>query len=173
MKTVILAIVLVALNLASFSLKAQVYPCAGAGPGEVVVGQTPGGNGAAPSLLCQQAGASPSQPAQRQPHWEARWGAIATDEPHGVVGSSTDWLSKDTAELMAMKDCRDKSGVDCKLQLSFFNSCGALVVGKSSMIVVSDNTEAQAGKYGVDECSKTSEDCHVYFTTCSKAALVY
>src|SRR5688572_7657124 len=52
------------------SAQAQQYPCGnGPGPGEVVVGQTPGGQGHAPILLCQYVGeGSGSQGSDESPY---------------------------------------------------------------------------------------------------------
>lgn len=137
------------------------------------MGQTQGGNGVASVPLCQSADGQTDASTQAPTlHWESRWGAIATDEPHGVLGSVTDMRSQRAAEKGAMDDCKAKGGVNCTIQLPYKNACTALVVGDSKFIVTVDKTAEMAGKQGIDGCSKESANCHVYFTACSPPALV-
>lgn len=156
------------------SVHAQTYPCSGAGAGEVVVGQTGASNGIASVPLCQHAGNSDasSSPSQPQSHWKSRWGAIATDEPHGALGFSSGIKSGSSAEKAAINDCKAKGGVNCTVQVSYSNACGAVVVGDTVFNANWGNSVQEAVKKGIDMCNKASTNCHAYFTTCSPPVLV-
>jgi len=101
--------------------------------------------------------------------WESRWGAIATDEPHGVVGSSSGLTGENLARKLAMVDCRSKGGVNCTLQIVFSNGCGALLVGDKTFNLDVGETEGIAIQKAMDVCKDGDTGCHVYFTTCSPA----
>lgn len=166
------AFILIALSLcllmAGEYCQAQAYPCGGPGPGEVVVGQTQGGQGVASVPLCQRvdqrSAQSPQAPA---PKWESRWGAIATDGDKGVIGSSSGSASRAVAEHTAMTDCQSKGGAPCKLQVSYANGCGALVVGDKAFDADWGSTKEEAIGKATKVCSAESANCHAYFTTCS------
>jgi hypothetical protein len=163
MKVLILICLELILLAANLPVCAQVHPCSGPGPGEVVVGQTQGGQGVASVPLCQSAD---QQQASAPPSlkWESRWGAVATDASHGALGSVTDIPNQRAAEKGAIDDCKAKGGVNCTIQLPYKNACTALVVGDTKFIVTVDKTAEIAGKQGIDGCSKDSANCHVYFT---------
>jgi hypothetical protein len=145
--------------------EAQTYPCSNPGPGEVVVGQTQGGNGLAPMQLCQRAGAQSSQP---EIQWETRWGAIATDEPHGVLGVSNNQLTRSVAEQAAIADCQAKGGSPCKLELPYQNSCAAFTVSDSGYNTAADITVGMAAQRGMMTCKNAGEsNCRTYYTGCS------
>jgi len=174
MKQLFLCAFLLALMLVHPSGHAQTYPCAGsgAGPGEVVVGQTQAGNGVASFLLCQSQDDAQGAAAQPQPQWSTRWGAIVTDEPHGIVGSSAGTASEALAERTAMIDCKAKGGVNCTKQISFSNSCAALLVGDKTFNVNSGETEAIASQKAMAVCTANDTGCQVYFKICSLPARI-
>lgn len=158
------------LLLAAGHVRAQAYPCGGPGPGEVVVGQTQGGQGVASVPLCQRVDQqSPQTPQPAPPQWASRWGAIATDGDKGVVGSASGSASRAIAEKTAMSDCQSKGGAPCKLQVSYANGCGALVVGDKVFDADWGNTKEEAIGKATKVCSAESANCHAYFTTCSPA----
>lgn len=163
------------LALALFSsAHAQVHPCGGPGPGEVVVGQTDASNGVAAVPLCRSVD-DPSDTATQAPslHWETRWGATATDASSGALGSVTGMQSQKAAEKGALADCKAKGGINCVLQLPYKNGCTAMIVGDSKFLVTADRTIATASQQGIEACSKVSSNCQVYFTACSPPAVVH
>lgn len=154
---------------------AQVHPCSGPGPGEVVVGQTEGGNGLAPVPLCQSSdsvgGTTDTQASAL--HWESRWGSIATDEVHGVLGIAQNMTSKRKAERGALADCKNKGGTQCELKNTYANACGAMVMGKTGFNVGSASTKELAIQSGMKICEDSGDsDCHVYYAACSPPAVV-
>ncbi|SFR90128.1 protein of unknown function [Dyella sp. OK004] len=123
----------------------------------------------------------PSYNQQQQPQstpstllgkWESRWGAIATDESNGVVGSSTGMLKEQQAKDAAIADCKTKGGATCKFAVSYANGCGAMVVGDKRFNVDRAATEQEAIKLSMKACSAEDTNCHVYFSSCSQAVLV-
>lgn len=175
MKVFGLALIGMLMLCTSLPGRAQVHPCGGPGPGEVVVGQTETGNGLAPVPLCQSSnGVGGTTDAQAPAlHWESRWGAIATDEPHGVLGSVTNMSSRRDAEKAAMEDCKAKGGENCKLETWYSNGCAALILGDNFYNVTAGTSIAQAIEEGMKTCSaKGQTGCHVYFKACSPPAPV-
>jgi hypothetical protein len=102
------------------------------------------------------------------PRWVSRWGAIATDEPNGVLGAVTNMPSKRKAGNAALADCKTKGGSKCKLETSYSNGCAALVVGEKVYNVGSAATENEAIQSGMKICSAAGDGgCHVYYSACS------
>jgi hypothetical protein len=124
----------------------------------------PGPQGCAPIPDYNQ---NQGQPQASPIQWRSTWGAIATDTAAGSLGSATGKVSADEAEEAALADCRAKGGNNCKLQISYRNGCGAVVVGGDDLEINSAATLDEAIQKGMDLCNSVSKDCHVYFTTCS------
>ncbi len=105
----------------SVPAKAQ-YPCAGAGPGEIVVGQTPGSQAHAPVLLCQFVGESgdessdgPSRPAAPPVEIQPSYMAAATH-----IDTSEYWVSRghwtaEAANKRVMEACTVDMGKGCTI----------------------------------------------------------
>ena len=171
MKTLVVLGLIVSSLFAFQSVNAQVHPCGGPSPGEVVVGQTQGGQGVASVPLCQSADQqqTPQAPGLK---WESRWGAIATDSDKGIVGSASDSTNRGLAESKAVADCQTKGGSQCKLQISYSNGCGAMVLGDNAFALNIGSTKEEAIAKATKVCSADSKNCQAYFTSCSPAALV-
>lgn len=164
---------LLGLTLLHRSAHAQAYPCSGPGPGEVVVGETQAGNGVASVPLCQRLNGS-SQGAASQPQWQDRWGAIATDEPHGILGSVTGMKNRSLAEQGALVDCRAKGGKSCKLETWYNNGCATLTVGDRGYNVNHSATLELAVLEGLKMCKADGDaGCRTYFSACSPAVRIH
>jgi len=111
----------------------------------------------------QQAPQQQTPPAQ----WADRWGAIATFEPNGSLGTVTGMPDQRSAEQTALASCQSKHGSTCKIQLSYRNQCAAMVVGGKIFNVNPGNTVEEAAKKGMSMCSTAANDCHVYYSACS------
>jgi hypothetical protein len=105
--------------------------------------------------------------AHAPPKWETRWGAIATDAEHAKLGVVIAASNKRMAELGALEDCKNKGGSNCKLQLSYYNQCAAMVVGDRVMNTGSAATLEEAKQMGLSECQKDDSNCRVYYSGCS------
>lgn len=66
------------------------------------------------------------------PQWESRWGAIATDDDKGVIGSAANMQEKEQAEQTALNDCKAKGGTECELAKWYSNGCVAMIIGKKN-----------------------------------------
>lgn len=98
--------------------------------------------------------------------WRPRWGAIATD-PSGKTGIAGNASSKAKAEKAALNQCKDKGGADCRVNISYRNSCGVLAWGGGFMAVASADTLSEASQLALGNCSKDSSECEIFFSNCS------
>ena len=105
-------------------------------------------------------------------HWESRWGAIATDDTLGVLGVSSDVSTRASAEKKAINDCQTKGGKQCALNISYDNTCAAMIVGDEGYSVRTGGTKEEAISYATKDCSASYHSCHTYYFNCSKPVLV-
>jgi hypothetical protein len=111
-----------------------------------------------------------SQPPQTPPQiWVDHYGAVATYEPGGVLGSATNMRSESGAKRSAMEDCQAKGGgSNCKFQISYRNGCVVLLVGDKFFNFASAETIEAATKSGMKVCTADGNtNCHVYYSACS------
>ena len=104
--------------------------------------------------------------------WQTRWGAIATDGIRGTLGTASDMQTKASAEKTAIEDCRNKGGTQCVLNVSYGNACGAMFVGDHGFSVNTGDTVDEANNAARQACSAKDQNCHAYYSNCSKPALV-
>ena len=122
----------------------------------------------------------PAPSGQRAPTQQApavspasRWGAIATDGVKGVLGTAVGEESERRAERTAMADCQAKGGSPCKLQLTYSNGCGAMIVGSKGFSTAGAGTKEEAIQKGMAICQADGDTaCHVYYSDCSPAGRV-
>jgi len=99
------------------------------------------------------------------PVWRDRWGAISLG---GELVTGADGLSsKRQAERAALSACRAKGGSNCEVILTYNNGCGVMVWGKTQWQTVRHTSIEAAAKVGKERCSKVTEDCQVYYASCS------
>lgn len=102
------------------------------------------------------------------PQWVTRWGAIATYEPDGSLGTATNMSSQSQAEQAALADCQSKHESACKVQLSYFNQCAAMVISDKGYNTGSAATVDQAVQAGMRICRDSGDpNCRVYYSACS------
>ncbi|MDR2220309.1 MAG: DUF4189 domain-containing protein [Methylobacillus sp.] len=107
-------------------------------------------------------------PQPPSPVWEDRWGAVATDAPHGIFGSAANMRSKSSAEQTAMADCKAKGGINCIVENWYSNSCAVMVVGDGGYNVTARDTLVEATERGMRYCTDAKRtNCRVHFSTCS------
>lgn len=109
---------------------------------------------------------TPAQPPP--PQWASQWGAIATYEPNGSLGTTTNMPSQRQAEQTALMDCQSMHGSICKIQLSYHNQCAAMIVSDKGFNTGSAATADQAIQRGMKICKDSGDpNCHVYYSACS------
>lgn len=136
-------------------------------------GMIPYGTAQDQSVCGPAPSSQPAQPKAPAIVWESRWGAIATDGDKGVLGTSINEKSQKKAESKAMADCQAKGGSPCKLQISYSNGCGAMVVGSNGFSTAYAGTKEEAIEKSMAVCKSDGDSaCHVYYTECSPAKRV-
>ncbi len=159
------------------SVYAQTPHVCGAGPGpnEVMAGMQPGGNGIAPTPLCywkQQSQQGGSQPPPRPTgYWVKTWGAIATSETGGALGTVVGVDSQKEAEKIAMQECIAKGGGGCKVGISYHNQCAIMLVGKGVALARAESIDIAKAE-GLKECKAKGDNCRVYYSACTEPRFV-
>jgi len=109
----------------------------------------------------------PTQPQSPSEQWQDQWGAIATDIANKSVGTSTNKFSQQSAEEMAIADCRSKGGKNCEIEIAYRNECTALAAGDTGHNAKAGFTIAAAMQSAMKVCSAADNNCQVYYTACS------
>lgn len=113
----------------------------------------------------QQQSQEPSPP---PPKWATRWGAIATDFSHNAAGASFNQLSKGEAILSAIDNCRENGGILCKIEITYFNQCVAMLGGKDGHVSYGAPTIEEAIRLSKKSCTDAGDTtCQVLYTSCS------
>ena len=99
-----------------------------------------------------------------EPVWKTRWGAIATGE--GVYGTALSLSDEQAARVRAMGECQ-ASGKPCRIRLTFHNQCAALASGNAGSIAFAAATLQRARDLAVQNCSKHTSNCRVFYSGCS------
>ncbi|SEM96149.1 protein of unknown function [Luteibacter sp. UNCMF331Sha3.1] len=102
-----------------------------------------------------------------EPIWKARWQAISVDLDKGVIGTSLDRPTRDTAERDALVDCTNKGGSACKIHISHGNACVALAVGRSRLASADGLTRSAAERGAISNCEKIGVTCEAIYSACS------
>lgn len=106
-----------------------------------------------------------SQPVEPQMIWADRWGAIATNEKTGHVGTIAGQKSKREAKIIAKQRC----GEGCDVRMVYYNQCAAIAWGSGSYSVNGAATVEEASTRAMRVCGQGADDCKVVFTECSMA----
>ncbi len=104
--------------------------------------------------------------------WEARWGAITTDNSKGVFGTADGHTSKRAASKAAMDDCKKWGGTSCKIAITYTNQCGVLVSGSSFSNTARGPNVDKALSVVIDDCKKRDPTCKLFHAGCSYAQKV-
>lgn len=154
--------------IASFCLGIALFiPAPSMAEGRCPPGYFPVGGGGAGWEGCAPMGGDPDQGAGRtQPQWETRWGAVAVT--NGAFGYSHSWPTEHQAIGEALSQCsRDAGGATCTLSLSYYDQCIALAWGQKGSNSVSAPDIGQAERLAVENCSKRTTSCKIYYSGCS------
>jgi hypothetical protein len=122
-----LCLIMLSMTLEQNTAHAQTHVCgSGPGPGEVMVGQQPAGNGVGPVPLCDWTkGAAPGPTLRDKALWgdpnmapppDGKWAAVVSDRNKPLLISINKGFSTRKAAVeAAMEDCRNKGGTRCYL----------------------------------------------------------
>ena len=121
---------------------------------------SPGVMGCAP--IPNQAGDS-AQDTTPRVTWVDRWGAIASDNRTGNVGTIGGQTSKRKARQIALERC----GAGCKIDMVYYNQCAAIAWGTGSYSVNGSATADEASTRAMGVCGQGANDCKIIFTECS------
>lgn len=114
-------------------------------------------------------GQQPQQNGQG-PEWLTRWGAVAVGiSPHGTAfGASKEMKSKRAAEKAALKECKsDGQGAACKIEMTYFNQCGAVAWGNDFFQTARAVSIEDASRIAMNICEDKTQNCRVYYSGCS------
>ena len=99
--------------------------------------------------------------------------AIAFDETTGIYGWSTGWLYHRDAVQAAKEACRRRGGINCKLAVPGFTSCGALSKGSKEGYWGIGDTKDLAALRAMDSCGKDGNPaCKVLVSLCSGSGTI-
>lgn len=98
----------------------------------------------------------------------AEWGTIAYSPSTGATGYSHNWPNEVDAEITALNGC-GRHANDCVTAVNFYNSCGALAVGRNGGWGASwGNSRGQAENKALAQCSNYDGGCSIRRWQCSK-----
>ena len=111
--------------------------------------------------------------AEPRGHWVNAWGAIATDVSKGAVGASYNQPDEDQAKMAAVNNCASNGGSNCKIEITYGNSCVAMLQGDNGYTTARAETIDKAIKIGMKSCSSAGiNNCIARYTSCSTAKWV-
>lgn len=111
------------------------------------------------------------QPKVIKQQWADRWGAIAGDNVKGILGAVTGKKNKRSAEKAALKECHYKGGKNCRIELSYYNQCAAMIVGNTGFGFNNAASEERAKEIGMQKCQASDSNCKVFYSACSMAEI--
>lgn len=95
--------------------------------------------------------------------------AIAIDPKSvtGGVGVSTGVPSRQIAELMALRQCRENGGRTCGVEISYSDQCAALAWGDHYHFVASAQTLSEASDTALRGCASETAKCKIVYSNCT------
>jgi Domain of unknown function (DUF4189) len=97
--------------------------------------------------------------------------SIAYDETTGIAGWATGFLYQQDAVQAAKQACRNRGGVNCKVAIPAFDSCGALSTGANGEGYWGiGKTKDLAHSRAMNACEKdANHGCKVLVSLCSES----
>ncbi|GFM81389.1 hypothetical protein PSCICN_20810 [Pseudomonas cichorii] len=108
-------------------------------------------------------------PARPTGEWIKTWGAIAHSSTTGEAGSAVGKLSESEAEQAALRQCAIEGTSDCKVSLTYYNQCAALVASDSQSFFQASVSERRSIKLAKESCEDSdSGTCKVIYSECTE-----
>lgn len=156
------------------------YPCGFAGPGEIVVGQTEGGNGVASVPLCEYVGEDDgtyNDDSAPQGYWADQYATLVWGTDRGGQPSYAWYLnapSQAVADAGAMDQCRASGLADCVVATYVVNGSIAVAVDTGGMLYSDWGTDPREARKKVLKYCKAQggKGCKVEQVLDSPAAWV-
>lgn len=103
-----------------------------------------------------------------QHRWVTQWGAVATHESDGSLGTVINMVSESSARQAALADCQSKHGSTCKVDLAYHDQCAAMIVSLNGYNVGGAATSDEAVRIGMKICKDAgAANCHPGYIACS------
>lgn len=132
------------------------YPCNGPGPGEVLIGVDPGGNGIAPTPLCDYVGEGDGGGGDPGGYWVDQfatlvWGQDANGAP--TYSWYANAASQAEADTGAIAQCQSSGSRDCRIATGVANGAIAVAIDTSGTMHADwGDTARQARKKALKFC---------------------
>ncbi len=129
-------------------------------------GVAPGSPQCGPDSGTSRADSAPARPTGE---WIKTWGAIAHSRTTGEAGSAVGKLSEGEAEQAALRQCAIEGTSDCKVSLTYYNQCAALVASDSQSFFQASVSERRSIKLAKESCEESnSGTCKVIYSECTE-----
>ncbi|WP_406645253.1 DUF4189 domain-containing protein [Pseudomonas quasicaspiana] len=129
-------------------------------------GVAPGSPQCGPDSGTSRADSAPARPTGE---WIKTWGAIAHSRTMGEAGSAVGKLSEGEAEQAALRQCAIEGTSDCKVSLTYYNQCAALVASDSQSFFQASVSERRSIKLAKESCEESnSGTCKVIYSECTE-----
>ena len=129
-------------------------------------GVAPGSPQCGPDSGTSRADSAPARPSGE---WIKTWGAIAHSRTTGEAGSAVGKLSEGEAEQAALRQCAIEGTSDCKVSLTYYNQCAALVASDSQSFFQASVSERRSIKLAKESCEESnSGTCKVIYSECTE-----
>lgn len=155
---------------AAFPAHAQVHPCAGPGPGEVMVGEQPASNGVAAIPLCQYVDNGSYQQAAPPPppvHLPDTYMAVILHPDTTALWITTGYPSDASAKQAAMDACTKAMGEGCSVGEAWSNLATVVVVEDvAGNLYGHGDTDPDAAR------QRTMLECQQYSTGCQVSRVI-
>ncbi|WP_137110597.1 DUF4189 domain-containing protein [Rhodobacter sp. SY28-1] len=125
------------------------YPCNGPGPGEVLIGVDPGGNGIAPTPLCEYVGEDGGGGGDPGGYWVDQYATLVWGtDPNG--GPTYSWYmnaaSQSEADNGALAQCQASGFRDCRIAMGVTNGAIAVAIDNGGSMHTDWGKDARQAK---------------------------
>lgn len=128
------------------------YPCNGPGPGRIMVGVSPGGNGVASVPMCEDDPNSASQQGSAPVAASADYSAVAWHEDASDIWASARYQNRATADNMALRHCTEVMGSGCQVIWQVNGYIGVALGATGNIHWAADGSKGKVKKMLDEQC---------------------